>query len=45
LAIIGGASVYRLSSGHYRWFWWLLPTAAWLACAGVVLLRKRSGGD
>jgi hypothetical protein len=45
LAIIGGASVYHLSSGHYRWFWWLVPAAAWLTCAGVVLRRKRSGGD
>jgi hypothetical protein len=42
LAIIGGGSLYHLATGHYKWFWWLLPAVAWIAFAEVVLRRNRS---
>ena len=44
-AIIGGGLLYHLSSGHHPWYWWVLPAAAWLACAEAVLRRKRPGGN
>ena len=43
-AIVGGGSLYHLASGHYRWYWWLLPAVAWLAFAEVVATRGRAGG-
>ena len=39
-AIVGGGSLYHLATGHYHWFWWLLPVAAWLAFAEVVVNRR-----
>jgi hypothetical protein len=44
-ATIGGGSLYHLASGHYRWYWWLLPTIAWLAFAEAVVRRTRARGD
>jgi hypothetical protein len=44
-AIVGSGSLYHLASGHYRWFWWLLPVVAWLGFAVVVVRRKSAGGD
>lgn len=45
LAIVGGGSLYHIATGHYRWYWWLLPAVAWLAFVEVVVMRKRDGGD
>ena len=45
LAIVGGGSLYHVATGHYRWYWWLLPAVAWLAFVEVVVRRKRDGGD
>jgi hypothetical protein len=42
LALIGGGSLYHLASGAYGWYWWFVPTVAWLAFAGVVVRGMRS---
>src|SRR5204863_3986514 len=35
-ALIGGGTLYHFATHQDRWYWWLLPTAAWLAFAAVV---------
>ena len=45
LAMIGSGSLYYLSSGHYPWYWWLLPVVAWLAFADVVRTRNSTRGN
>jgi len=39
-AMIGGGTLYHFATHHDRWYWWLLPTAAWHAFAAVVVRRK-----
>jgi len=38
--LIGGGTLYHFATHHDRWYWWLLPTAAWHAFAAVVVRRK-----
>ena len=45
LAIVGGGSLYHLATGHYRWFWWIVPAAAWIWFAVVVIRRRPADAD
>jgi hypothetical protein len=41
LAIIGGGSLYHVTTGSRQWYWWLLPLVAWAAFTEVVVRRTR----
>jgi hypothetical protein len=38
-AAIGSGTLYHVATSDDRWYWWLLPVAAWLGFARVVVTR------